>query len=276
MRSSHEEFRRCAALCRANGFGRLEVAILHMLGWTAEYLNEFGYALGIGHEAIDLAVKVSHRRAEVLARHLVGLIGCSVTADQDGAMEQLEAALPLAQALGAKRFEAQNYMFRALVAMHRGQGERAYSLANQGLEVARTQAMGFTGPWLMAVIAQVAPERSLRSQALAEGERLLRAGCVSHNHFRFGLHAIDASLEDSDWDLAERYCAGLEGYAAAEPLPWVDFVVARGRALARFGRGERGEDLAATLGALSAEGARIGFRTALPAIEQARAVSQRG
>jgi len=39
------------------------------------------------------------------------------------------------------------------------------------------------------------------------------------------------------WDEVDRYAQALEDYANAEPLPLIDFYVARGRALAAFCRG---------------------------------------
>jgi hypothetical protein len=52
-------------------------------------------------------------------------------------------------------------------------------------------------------------------------------------------------------------------------LPWSDFVVARGRALAAFGRGGRDAALMAELSRLRDEGTHLGFLIALPAIEAA-------
>ena len=49
---------------------------------------------------------------------------------------------------------------------------------------------------------------------------------------------VQASLQARDWEEAERYCDRLAGYSAKEPFPWADFIIARGRALARVGRGE--------------------------------------
>ena len=47
-----------------------------------------------------------------------------------------------------------------------------------------------------------------------------------------------------DWALAEHYALTLAAHTSAEPLPWSDFFIARGRALAavgqdRAGRGHR-------------------------------------
>jgi len=51
--------------------------------------------------------------------------------------------------------------------------------------------------------------------------------------------AIETALNTGEWAAAERYAAAFESYTRPEPLPWADFHVARGRALAGFGRGAR-------------------------------------
>ena len=40
MRSANRQFQACVAMARANGFGRLEVANLSMIGWTGMHLAE--------------------------------------------------------------------------------------------------------------------------------------------------------------------------------------------------------------------------------------------
>ena len=87
---------------------------------------------------------------------------------------------------------------------------------------------------------------------------------------------MDASLDLADHDEAERYAAALEGFTRPEPLPWADFFVARGRALAAFGRGRRDPTLGRELARLRREGERLGLKVALPAIEAALADAARG
>ena len=67
----------------------------------------------------------------------------------------------------------------------------------------------------------------------------------------------------------DRYAAALEDYTRAEPLPLSDFFIARGRALAAFGRGRRDAALAAELERLRHDADRVGLRIALPALETA-------
>ena len=101
------------------------------------------------------------------------------------------------------------------------------------------QGMEFVGAQLYGAQAMLAQDSESRQRALAAGERVLEGSLLSHNYFTFNDFAIQASLAAGDWDASLRYCAALEAYTAAERFPWSDFIVARGRALTRHGRGAR-------------------------------------
>ena len=269
MRSANEQFRRCVALSREQGYGRLEVNVLNMVGWTAQHLNDMRGAHEVGCEAIELAIRASHPRAELLARHLVAQVDGWVRGNCEHALRQLDTALPLTQALGAKRFEAHNWMLRALLALRQGVRDSARSHADMALAICREHGMGHVGPSVYGIMARLETDQAARERALAGGEAQLAKGCVSHNHLTLREHAIEASIEAGDWQAAEDFCAKLERYTAAEPLPWCDFLIARGRALARFGRGERDATLQATLVRLRDEAAAAELNIALPALNAA-------
>ncbi len=105
--------------------------------------------------------------------------------------------------------------------------------------------------------------------ALAEGEALLTAGAVSHNHLWFRRRAIDATLQARDWGSVERHAAALEEYTRSEPLPWAEFFVARGCALAARWGSPRGTTPSRELASLQDEARGMGLRCALPALEAA-------
>ena len=83
------------------------------------------------------------------------------------------------------------------------------------------------------------------------------------------LRAAESALEIGDWDAAEQNCARIRAYTADEPLPLSDFIIARGLALARFGRGERSFDLQTALAGLRDVASSAELNAALPAIENA-------
>ena len=67
----------------------------------------------------------------------------------------------------------------------------------------------------------------------------------------------------------ERYAAALETFTSAEPLPWTSLFIAKGRALAKFGRGKSDDATMEELQHLLDEAKRVGLIMALPALEGA-------
>jgi hypothetical protein len=142
---------------------------------------------------------------------------------------------------------------------------------DQALALARDGGMKFFGPTVLALAARLANEPTERVALLDEGEKVLNEGCVSHNYFLFYRDGIEAALEIRDWRRAENYCDALERYTSAEPLPWSDLFVKRGRALARFGRGERSTQLVTEMRGIEAVLQEVGLALHLPAIASALA-----
>lgn len=142
-------------------------------------------------------------------------------------------------------------------------------MVEQAYSISRETSVSFSGPWILGVLAVISDDPEVREHALREGETLLQQECVSHNYLRFYRDAMHACLQSGEWSETERYASALEEYTRAEPLPWSDYHIARGRALAAHGRGERGDASARELERLRAEAGRIGLRSALPALDSA-------
>ena len=129
--------------------------------------------------------------------------------------------------------------------------------------------MGHIGPWLHGIQALLESDPEARRRALAEGEAQL-ANCVSHNHIFLREVAIDAALDGGDWEAVAAHADKLRRYTADEPLPLSDFIIARGHALARFGQGERGDDLRTPLDDLARLATGAEMNVARAAIDAAR------
>lgn len=271
MRSAHRQFQRCVALSRAQGYGRLEVTVLPMVGWTVLHLNRLREACEAGQEALELAIRSSHLRAEVLARHLLAHVDGWLRGNTEHGLQQLQAVLPLTEALGAKRFEAQHWTMRAMLELRLGNRAGARVHVERALAICREHGMGFYGPTAFGVLALLEEDPAARMRALADGEAQLAKASVSHNHIALREHGIDACLDAGDWDAVQECCNRLEHYTAAERLPWCDFLVARGRALARHGRGDRDPPLRATLEQLCRQAVDEELDIARPALERALA-----
>ena len=131
--------------------------------------------------------------------------------------------------------------------------------------------MAFLGPAILGGLAHITPDPEERSAALAEGEELLAAGSISHNYLFFYQEAIETALEQHDWNEAERYAQALADYTRREPLPYIDLVIARARALAALGRGRRDSDTVEALRQVREGAEAIGSRSMIPGLEAALA-----
>ena len=122
-------------------------------------------------------------------------------------------------------------MFRA--ELHRLAGRRAEALADaeEGLKISRETSIAFLGPFALGALAVASEDPETRRAALREGEELLAAGAVSHNHLLFPRDAVDAYLDSGDWEGVERCAAAFERYTRSETLPFAEFYIARAGAL---------------------------------------------
>jgi tetratricopeptide (TPR) repeat protein len=270
MVSANEYFGRCVALCREHGFGRIEVANLGMVAFARMFLNDLRGALEQSLAGVEAARQVGHQRAEIIARNAAGYASLEM-GDTERVKQHFEEVLTLARRLKAKRFEPLALLTLGKVAFGEGNHQEALELVEEALQVTRDDGMKFSGPRVLAGLAQIADDSGRREDALAEAEKILQDGCLSHNYLWFYRDGMDVVLGLDAWDEAERYAAALEDYTRPEPLPWSDFFIARGRALAAHGRGDRSDALSKRLQELRGEAERVGFGLALPAIEQALA-----
>jgi hypothetical protein len=234
------------------------------------YAGDVFGALEDALEAAAAAKRVNHQRAEIIAHHAAYMCRHELM-ELAHAWGNVEAALELARHIGARRFEAEALAFRA--ELHRLSGRRTEALTDVGeaLAISRETGMAFVGPWILGILLLVNDDPGARSRTISEAETLLRAGSPSHNQFEFRRCAIDICIETGDWDGAEVHAAALKDYTLPEPLPWTDLVIARGRALAAYGRGKRDPKLLSELGRLENESQRLGLRSAQPTIMAVRA-----
>jgi class 3 adenylate cyclase/tetratricopeptide (TPR) repeat protein len=272
MRTACEQFRACIKLCRAHGYRHIEVANRHMIGWSRIHSMEFADALEDGLEAAELAVKVSNRRAELLGLMLAGFV-CLEFGRFDEADAYLRRSLELAQAIGASNFAAQVSRYLAQSSSAQGRLAEALEHADRAVAIVRQVGMTFMGPGVLAVKAALTEDPHRALATFEEGEALLDAGCVAHNQFWFAGHAIDHALAVGAWDRAEHYAARLEDFTRGHPLAWPDFMIARARALATWGRGTRSRELVAELERLRECAVQHGLALAMPQLDEALAAT---
>ncbi len=235
----------CLTMARTQGLLKIEMAYLPMLGWAEYYMMRLPKAVVICEQALAMAARLRNPRAEMMARaQMVMLDGCVRGNHREG-LPRIDRALALARAQGSRRMEAMVWFFRSLLLMRAGDLVAARSESVHAFELigSDTNALAFVGPQLYGLQALLSTDASARRKALASGQALLMPKALSFNHFVLLDFAIQSSVEGADWDEAWRYCDALEAFCAAEPLPLTDFMVARGRALVRHGRGEGDAEL---------------------------------
>ena len=272
MRTACEQFRACIKLCRDHGYGRIEVANRHMVGYTRVHLMEHAEALEDALETTRMAAVVSHRRAKLLGLMLAGEVELEFGHVVE-AQNYAELALELARTLSASNFEAQTLNRLAEANAAQGRLAEARDIVERAVTLVRKVGMTFIGPSVLAIKAALAEDRDESRKALAEAESILNSGCVAHNHFYFAKFAIGHSLAVGDWNEAERYAARLETYTSEQPLPWSGFLIARGRALAAWGRGTRSGDVVAELKRLHELALRHGLKPLAADFERALAAA---
>ena len=228
MRSANGAFLRCVALCERRGDVRTALMNRCMIAITGAFLLELDSSLAEIALALEASREIGHRVAEVMADESAGLV--LIDAERyDDARAPLERSLALARRIDSRRFTALDLMLLARVAWHDGDRERARALLDEGWTLCRSIDPRFAGGLAYGSMLTMARDEDERRSLLAQGEALLRAAPLSHNHLWFRRDAIETSLAAGDLDEARRHADALDARTRAEPLPWSDRLVERGR-----------------------------------------------
>jgi class 3 adenylate cyclase/tetratricopeptide (TPR) repeat protein len=262
-------FDRCAALARDSGLGRIEAANRPMLAISKIFAGDVHAALAEAERAVATATHTGHKRAEAIARH--AMFFCYEMLDRhEEARAHVDRALAVAIDIGSPRFEAEALALRAVLDRVAGKPDAAQASLADALRILSTVGLSYLGPYCRGLAARLAGDWDTAAAALRDGEELLAGNRIGHNHILFRRDAIESCLAFERWDEAERHAGALEAFAAPEPSPWSDFLVARARLIAAFRRDARIEHRA-ELDALIEEARSRGFLEALPALERCRA-----
>ena len=268
--SAHDLFSRCVEICRKNEFHRFALINLKMLASIALYQGQFQKALTLSFAVIEESRRIGNARAEFLARQTVGYVYSMMDRPDEAKVQISEARERIIQ-LHARRFLTSNNCCYAMAARTAGNRTLALKYLAEAEAVANELNVLWSMPWVLGQRAFATKDAKEREEALEEGERLLQSGVGDYNSFEFYVPAIEACIEIEDWDSVERYATALENYTRVEPLGLAQIVTARGRALAKFGRGHSDDATMQELKRLYDEAERIGWRTALPALDEALA-----
>ena len=257
MATALSHFAGCIDLCEAHELTRIAVPNRVMMGHCRIYTCEFDLGLDHMRVALEAAVRIGNRHAEMFATNSIGM--CLTAAGRYVEAENAQAkALAQSRAIKARRYEAVILGQSAEVALSRGLRTEALTLAREGREISEETGPGFVGPILYGLLALVEDKRTDQEAALAAGEALLNQGCVGHNYFWFRRYAIERALLLEDWNEVDRQADALLVRMADEPLAYASCVAARGHHLARHGRGDATDE--EKLGLLLTAAAKIDMR----------------
>ncbi len=267
--TASEYFDRCVLLCRQHRLEQAEAANLPMRGLMRFYCNDFAAALQDGTDAVALAVRIGHARAELNA--LVTCLG-RVWAELgwlDDAREALEGAQVLARRLNSKRFEAQAMTFLGRLLGALGQIDEARQLLSGSWAILRRAGPRYLGPSTLGALALYAETPEQSRQYLQQGTDILRQGASAVNHLYFYRDAIEVALVAHDYTEVERQAALLAEYTGDQQLPWSRFFIERGLLLSDYARGARDRDILSEIANLSQRAHGIGYHMAARWLDRA-------
>jgi DNA-binding SARP family transcriptional activator len=240
MITAHGHFARCVELARAHGLAQLIPANLGMQAWTAFYCNRLGEAIAMAQEALRLAQERFDAYSEGIVYGILGPM-LLTRGDPEQAGEIGERSRNLARRLGSPRYLADSLWILGEVHGVLGDRERAVRYAREALGALGEVGLPYAGAVILGILARFSTDPAERRDCIARGEQLLTRGTMSHNVLQFHQCAIEAWLEERNWGRVEQHAQALADYTREEPLPWSEFYLRRGRALAAAGRGRRDE-----------------------------------
>ena len=135
---------------------------------------------------------------------------------------------------------------------------------DRALAIAEETGLGFCGPAICAQKALILGPGEMAGTWLRRGEALLQTTGLAHNHVYYRVAAIDWGMQAGDWALVSRMIDQLVDYTAAEPLPYVDLVVGRARALAALRRNPEDLQAVETLRRSQETAEAVDFRLTFP------------
>src|SRR6476619_6873525 len=211
MISAHDRLLRCIELAREQNLGRIEVSNLAQIANTLLYFRPQREALESALTTAAAAAKVGHGRAELNAR-LVASFAHFALAELEECREQAVEALRLVHQLGARRFEPFCQLYIAQVIFAEGRPSEAVEILERAIDLSQQTGINFEGPIILGALAVALARPEERRRALAEGEVLIRGGCVGQNQLQFYSRAMQVALDLANYDEVERYAAALEDY----------------------------------------------------------------
>src|ERR1700682_5791953 len=144
MATALSHFAGCVDLCEAHDLTRIAVPNRVMMGHCRIYTCEFDAGLDDMRVALEAAVRIGNRHAEMFATNSIGM--CLTAAGRYLEADHVQAkALAQSRAIKARRYKAVILGHSAEVALSRGLRAEALTLAREGRETSEEAGPGFVG-----------------------------------------------------------------------------------------------------------------------------------
>lgn len=258
MRSAVAALERCITAARSAGAASVEIANRPMAAIAECYMMRMDAMRDMAEVARVMARQAHNPRAELIALHGLMVAAMESGRPQDG-LPHVERARAIVAELGAWRFEAENVIFGAELHALAGEAALAADMAREAVALCREHSMAYLGPATFGMAARLIADPQQRQALLDEGDTLLAAPTLGHNHFFFRRYAIDAELAAGHAEEARRHALALGLYAEREPTPFIDLVVRRGVLLADAAAGRLKPEGRAELSERGHTAKRLGF-----------------
>lgn len=211
------------------------------------------------------------RRIGAVPLQLLAIDTLAILLVEAGRFEEAERCciegLALARTAGSGRYESLLLWNLGSCHIDRGDREAARRCLDDSLALARQTGLGSMGPAIYARLARVASNPAERTQALHEGECLLKGPCLAHATLGFYNDAIEASIAAHDWDRTSRYANELGSFVWDEPLHWAELIVSRAEILKEVALNEGSREPLLRLQALREQVVAAGWASALAEID---------
>lgn len=226
MNTALNYFNQCVEIATQHRLPRIEISNRVMIGFACLYDLEFEKAITIALRCAEEAHDTHMQRAEAIA-HTLATIAYLELGQYTDAKAHARQALKASMALNAPRFIAQSKMYLGEVNRLLGFYAQAVALQEEAWLICEQTGMGFVGAHICAERAALCDKWDEALKFIEQGEALLAAGSVAHNHLAFYPIAADVALLHKQTEKAQGLMQAFEAYSAVEPLAWSRFHIAR-------------------------------------------------
>ncbi|MEH6633585.1 MAG: adenylate/guanylate cyclase domain-containing protein [Halopseudomonas aestusnigri] len=241
FKTAYRVFLQCLDICQTSGFGEIEVANCYMVSNMRRYMNEFTTATMEMNKAVEMTQQVGNLRAEMMATLLLGEFQIDAT-DYDGSIISLDRAHDIINSFGNKRLMAYVLDHKARAYLGLNNSSEASKSIEEAWNYSCQTDHSFLGARICGTKAILAENQATRTQALVEGEKIIRKGVFAHNYIWFLRDAIESSINAQDFEPANRYISKLKEITQPEPIPWCDFFIERGELFISLSKGKSSQE----------------------------------